>query len=470
MTKFIPDASKAEEVKKELQQKVIVLAENFKQNPQDIADYLKFSTKFYNYSSRNTMLIYQQNPGAVFCNSYKSYQDMGYSVKRGEHGMKILVPTYKTYLKIDGALIPLSNATAEQKKAYKDNKIESTQKLIFKVGTVFDIAQTNCPVEDYPKYFDLGYSSEQHAQIYNTLKKFCEDKLNCPVNENAFSSVRLRGYYDPSINSISLSGNFEDTTKLSILSHEAAHAMLHNKPETNQEQQNTAQMEFEADATSIMLQSYFGVEIAESRLRHLSDCYNTMLSNVNITSKDVCTSLEKAHKAYQTVIESINLELKSEKQQSQEQSKEKQQQTQTIKFNDMISNSVPTNQTDSNDLQSIHKFYDDVDSLAKYEEKYNLSNNERLTEWFGDYGMNVPKKNVMPEVVEQRLKHFKGLKVNNHKTNSFQSNQVNNAQSQSSTQNTSQPAQPQMSAATPQQTILPCQLPDIGMGGMNFGM
>ena len=168
------DPAKSEQTKEEMKQKVIELAKNFKDNPQNMIEYLQFSTRFYNYSSRNTMLIYQQNPGAMFCNSYKAYQDMGYSVKRGEHGMKILVPTIKTYLNIDGSPVPLSKATKEQKEAYKQHRIEAEQRIHFKVGTVFDIAQTNCPKEDYPKYFDLGYTSEQHKQLYELMKTYCE--------------------------------------------------------------------------------------------------------------------------------------------------------------------------------------------------------------------------------------------------------------------------------------------------------
>lgn len=313
------DASKSEEQKKEMQQKVIDLAESFKDNPQVFAEYLRFSSQFYNYSARNSMLIYEQNRGARYCNSFKAFKDMGYSVNRGEHGMKILVPTVKTYLHIGDDLIPLSKATAEQKAAYKLHQIQSEQKLYFKVGTVFDIAQTNCPKEDYPKYLDLGYSSEQHAEICNTMKKFCEEKLHCPVHEDNFNSVVLRGYYSPSANFISLSGMFDDTTKLSILTHETGHAILHNDKEMKQEKRPDAQIEFEADATSVMLQSYFGVEIAESRLRHLSDCYNEMLSDKNITSKDVTASLDRAHKAFKTVVDNVNQELRPELTQTQKQ-------------------------------------------------------------------------------------------------------------------------------------------------------
>ncbi|MCH5296676.1 MAG: hypothetical protein J1E85_03295 [Ruminococcus sp.] len=464
MTKYSQAAAKAEEMKKELQQKVINFAENFKQNPQDIAEYLKFSSQFYNYNSRNTMLIRSQNPGARFCNSFKQYQNMGLQIKKGEHGMKILVPTYKTYLKIDGGLVALSNATPEQKKAYKENKTESTQKLFFKVGTVFDISQTNCPVTDYPKYLDLGYKSEQHAEIYGVLKSYAENTLNCPVNENAFSSVTLRGYYSPANNSISLSGNFKDTTRLSIFSHELAHAVLHNDMEL---ERPTEQMEFEADATSIMIQHYCGIEISESRLRHISDCYKQMLANPNIPDKAVTESLDRAHQAYKQVVTAVNSELNPETQQKEVQGKQKQ--TRTKKLLDLLLSTVPENQTASDNLQSINKFYDDVDLLAKYEEKHNVPNDERLTEWFGDYGMNVPKQKATPQAVEQRLKHFKGLEVNNNQTTLLQTNQVNNTQPQHLEQNSSQLIQTQTSTM-PQQPILPGQLPNMGMGGMNFGM
>lgn len=337
------DPTKSEELKNELQQKVIDLAENFKENPLDIIEYLKFSSQFYNYSARNSMLIFQQNQGAKFCNSFKAYKDMGYSVKRGEHGMKILVPTIKTYLHIGDELVPLSQATAEQKQAYKQNQIKFEQKLFFKVGTVFDISQTNCPKEDYPKHLDLGYSSERHSEICTVIKNFCENSLGCPVHENSFNSVNLRGYFDPINNSISLSGMFDDTTKLSILTHETGHAILHNNTKTEQLKCSNAQIEFEADATSVMLQSYFNLEIPQSRLNHLSSCYREMMSDENITSKDVTASLERAHKAYKTVIDNVNQQLRPELIQNQAQTQQTTVETPTNVSSTPI-NSAPVSQ------------------------------------------------------------------------------------------------------------------------------
>ncbi len=310
------DFSKLEKMKQELQKKVQFIAENFSEKPKDIVEYLKFKTKFYNYSSRNCSLIYQQRPGAVFCNSFKAFKDMGYSVKKGEHGMKILVPTIKTYLHIGDDLIPLSKSTAEQKKAYNLNQIKSEQKLYFKVGTVFDITQTNCPPQDYPKYIDIGYSSEQHAELYKVLKNYCKNNLNCPVNENNLSSVALRGYYDPENNEISISKNFDDTTKLSILSHETGHAVMHKSSKANKKP--TAQIEFEADAVSIMLHTYMGIEIVESRQRHISNALKEMQKSTDYTPEMLTKSLEQSHKAFKDIVDGINQEFNPELIQHQE--------------------------------------------------------------------------------------------------------------------------------------------------------
>lgn len=310
------DFSKAEKTKQELQEKVKRIAENFRDKPEDIIEYLKFKTKFYSYSSRNCSLIYQQRPGAVFCNSFKSFKELGYSVKKGEHGMKILVPTIKTYLHIGDEIVPLSKATDEQKKAYKLKQIKSEQKLYFKVGTVFDITQTTCPPEDYPKFIDIGYSSEQHAKLYKVLKSYCENTLNCPVNESNLSSVALRGYYDPASNGIAISNSFDDTTKLSILSHETGHAIMHNSPKANKK--SSAQVEFEADSVSIMLHTYMGIAIAESRQRHISASLREMQNSPDYNPDMLTKSLEQSHKAFKSIVDGINQELKLELTQQQD--------------------------------------------------------------------------------------------------------------------------------------------------------
>ena len=84
------------------------------EDPAQISDFLQFASKFsYSYSPRNTMLIQQQQSGAILCKSFQGWKELGYSVKRGEHGMEVYVPTPITLLKIADTEIPYSKASKE---------------------------------------------------------------------------------------------------------------------------------------------------------------------------------------------------------------------------------------------------------------------------------------------------------------------------------------------------------------------
>lgn len=330
-------AAQADAKKQELTDKVLDYAKSFQQSPETLVEYLKFQSSFYRYSTNNTMLIHFQNPGALYCGSFQHFKDKGYSVKKGEHGMQVLVPTRKTFLVTpEDDKLPLSEATKEQKQAYKEGKIESFKRLYFKVGTVFDITQTNCPKEDYPKLLDLGYSSEQHAELFKTVKEYSEKELNCPVEEDAYSSVSLRGYFSPADNKICISGNFDDTTKLSILTHELGHAIMHNAAQTAENgRPPTAQIEFEADAVSIMLYKKFSLEPSESRLRHLSDSFKDFQNTKDFNSKMITDSLEKAHKAFNQVSEYLDNNM------SQEQTQQQTQTADTPQTEPILPNQIP---------------------------------------------------------------------------------------------------------------------------------
>jgi hypothetical protein len=61
-------------------------------------EYLDFMSKFYNYSPRNSALIQKQFRGAEAVGSFTFWKNKGYSVQKGEKGIKIVVPTkYETF-------------------------------------------------------------------------------------------------------------------------------------------------------------------------------------------------------------------------------------------------------------------------------------------------------------------------------------------------------------------------------------
>ena len=59
---------------------------------EDLKEYLSFMGKFHQYSLSNTQLIQQQFMGAQAVGSFAFWKEKGFSVNKGEKGIKILVP------------------------------------------------------------------------------------------------------------------------------------------------------------------------------------------------------------------------------------------------------------------------------------------------------------------------------------------------------------------------------------------
>lgn len=94
---------------------IVEMLDALEKEPERIADFLEFGSRFYRYSLKNNLLIYRENPQAVYCQSFSAWNDAGYQVKRGAKGIKVYVPYQATLLKIDGNLVPLEQASQEEK-------------------------------------------------------------------------------------------------------------------------------------------------------------------------------------------------------------------------------------------------------------------------------------------------------------------------------------------------------------------
>ena len=260
---------KAKEKQKFAREQVETIAKEFRTNPEVITEYLQFGSKFYQYSPKNTMLIYAQNPGATYVQSFKAWKDEGFPVKKGEHGLAVYVPVKTTLLKInENEYVQLRYATKEQKEAMRSGKIESITKLNFEIGNVFDISQTNFPPERYPEFFDVGYPSEKHHAISKALTEYAQEHLKYDVNTSDLKSISLRGTHNGTTKKIHVNQLLNDTMYLSTLSHEIGHAIAGHSPGS---QKSVAQKEYEGDCFSILLYSKLGLEINDARKRHFSE-------------------------------------------------------------------------------------------------------------------------------------------------------------------------------------------------------
>lgn len=267
-------------------QRVIDLAENWEADAKDVAEFLIFSSRFPDYSVRNQMLIYKQNPYAMFTAGYNQFEKMGYTVQKGEKGMRIWVPHNITYYRGKESE-PWKRLTKSTPKAVRDmikaGMLETREELQFyRYGVVFDIAQTNCPAEDYPKLVGLGCADELHAAAFDIISEY-SNRCGMPVRTIDLKSVALRGYYESETCNITINSRLADTQRLSTLLHEMAHGMLQHGMDTGK---SRAQREFEADALSVMLESAMGLPITDTRKEHMSVEYKNYITELKTGKTD----------------------------------------------------------------------------------------------------------------------------------------------------------------------------------------
>lgn len=118
-------------------------------------------------------MILSQRQSAIGVGSYKWFQSQGYQVQRGEKGIKIMAPATVTLFSRQengtSQLVKLSEATANEKKQIAAGKIKTRSKTVYRLGTVFDVTQTNMPKDKYPEYYpnrhvDFEIKDKQKAQ------------------------------------------------------------------------------------------------------------------------------------------------------------------------------------------------------------------------------------------------------------------------------------------------------------------
>ncbi|MBQ7131203.1 MAG: DEAD/DEAH box helicase family protein [Oscillospiraceae bacterium] len=270
---------------------VVDIGESFKLDPSTIAEYMAYRAKFTKYSAQNQLRIYAQNPHATFVKTYKQWADMGHKViKKG--AIQLLQPAFCEYFKDEnGNVKKVSQASSLEKAAIANGEIETWVKKRFEAFNVFDISQTNCPPSEYPKFFEKGFESKQHNDIYKVLRQIAENN-GITVSVEDVNSISLHGYYSPKEDKIVLSDKLNDTELAHTMSHELAHALMH-KTTT----QSVSVCEFEADCLSAQLASKFGLDnLSETNKHHLAQSYRKIPQDHNLSE-----SFERVHKAYSFV-------------------------------------------------------------------------------------------------------------------------------------------------------------------------
>ena len=129
-----------EEKKEEVQELINKMersVESYYQSPEDMREYLLFMSRFHQYSLGNVSLIQNQFSGAQAVGSFKFWKEQGYSVNKGEKGMKILVPqqVQAKFRSEDGTWKLIKDASDKEKELIEQKKLKSIpNRTVFGVG------------------------------------------------------------------------------------------------------------------------------------------------------------------------------------------------------------------------------------------------------------------------------------------------------------------------------------------------
>lgn len=333
MSKFNKDKwlKNKEEQVNDLEKKINNLVKNFRENEEDIVEFIKFSSKFRIYSPRNTMLIYAQNKSSTFIASFKEISNMGYKIRKGEKAIKILAPTQKKYVNINGVYKTLSNLTPKEKEQIEKEDPNILTKTYFTPINVFDIRQSDIPKEDIPKF--LGYNNLINIDVSDKLKVLenflINDKdipikyINLPLN--------VKGLYDATNHNITINEKLDNLGKLSTLTHELGHALLHNL-NSKYHELNSDMQEVQSDISTILFNEYFNIPEIDSRIRHLKfhisripekEITNLILPTINAVNKVIVELEEKIPGKYKNISPEKKVDKIFNKEQSQEKETEK---------------------------------------------------------------------------------------------------------------------------------------------------
>lgn len=170
--------------------------------------YLDVISRFHGYSFGNVALTLAQQPEATHVAGYRKWQGLGWQVKKGEQGIRILVPHTRRVELEEG----------EEKRIVRS----------FGVGTVFDVAQTEGdPLPEPPVAEELRTASDAGRLLYGYTERFLQhddipvERVPEPVPDRS----QAKGCWFPGERIIRVKDDLAVDQAAKTLVHETAHAV-----------------------------------------------------------------------------------------------------------------------------------------------------------------------------------------------------------------------------------------------------
>ena len=187
--------------------------------------YLKAMSKFHQYSFGNVLLILMQCPEASHVAGYTTWKkQFGRTVKKGEHGIQIIVPIQRSRLVRQDRLDPDTQRPIIGPDGLTEKEPVFVNYRSFRITYVFDVSQTEG--RDLPSY---GVD-ELTGDVPNFDAMFFAIEKLSPVPVEYRQAAAAKGCYNHLERKIYLNEGMSQVQTLKTLIHETAHAKLHALP------------------------------------------------------------------------------------------------------------------------------------------------------------------------------------------------------------------------------------------------
>lgn len=230
------------------------------------------------YSIRNCALIDSQFDGAIKVAGFNQWKEEGYTVQKGQKASYILAPSQWKMVtnKKGNDIVPLFKATNEQKDMIDRGELKIESRMSYRTVPVFDIHQTDAPIEDYPDFIQQFYligQTEKFTELFSAIENFREDQNIIRYTERPINVKQsaANGFYIPSEHALWVDPSLPKDHFIKTNLHEIAHAVMHEN--TNLP---SALREYQAELTAGLVTSYFGLESTEPATAYIHNHVNGM--------------------------------------------------------------------------------------------------------------------------------------------------------------------------------------------------
>jgi len=200
-------------------------------------EYLRVMARFHGYSFNNVALIMVQKSDATMVAGFNRWKELGRFVRKGEKGMKILVPHR---VKV-----------AETEEGEDQHIIRG-----FGVGYVWDVSSTDgTPLPEPPGVTELTGQDEHSAQVTNRLTGLL---LREGITLSREDTGSAKGYYAPRRREIVLSRDIAGDQEAKTLTHETGHYLADHRGQVDR-----ADAETVAESAAYVVMQHQGVDTGD---------------------------------------------------------------------------------------------------------------------------------------------------------------------------------------------------------------